>query len=69
MDSNVTKKRNLACFIYHLPNPLDYGIKTHSEALAFMKELGFNTPEAAYSALLQIKNIIDKHNTYINTAD
>lgn len=34
-----------------------------------LKDLGFNTPEAAYSALLQIKNIIDKHNTYINTAD
>lgn len=43
LDSSITKKRNLDCLIYHLPNPLDYGIKTHFEALEFMKELGFTT--------------------------
>ncbi|MGM9882074.1 MAG: NAD-dependent DNA ligase LigA [Bacilli bacterium] len=43
LDANITKKRGLACFIYHLPNPLDYGITTHYEALKFMKDLGFNT--------------------------
>lgn len=43
LDANITKKRDLACFIYHLPNPLDYGITTHYEALKFMKDLGFNT--------------------------
>lgn len=43
LDSTVTKERDLDCFIYHLPNPLDYGITTHYEALNFMKELGFNT--------------------------
>lgn len=43
LDPNVTKKRDLDCLIYHLPNPLDYGITTHYEALNFMKELGFTT--------------------------
>ena len=41
LDSKVAASRNLSCFIYHLPNPEDYGIKTHYEALEFMKNLGF----------------------------
>ena len=41
LDSKVAASRNLDCFIYHLPNPSDYGIKTHYEALQFMKDLGF----------------------------
>ena len=43
LDSSVTASRNLDVFIYHLPNPLDYGINTHFEALEFMKKLGFVT--------------------------
>ncbi len=43
LDSKVAAKRNLECFIYHLPNPLDYGITSHYEALQFMKDLGFRT--------------------------
>ena len=45
LDSRVTAERNLNNFIYHLPNPLDYGLHKHSEALLFMKELGFNVNE------------------------
>ena len=41
LDSSVAAKRNLEVWIYHLPNPEDYGIKTHHESLEFMKELGF----------------------------
>jgi len=41
LDSKVAAKRNLNNFIYHLPNPLDYGITKHSDALKFMKDLGF----------------------------
>ena len=41
LDSKVAAKRKLNSWIYHLPNPEDYGIKTHMEALIFMKELGF----------------------------
>lgn len=43
LDSKVAAQRKLDTFIYHLPNPEDYGIKTHNEALNFMKELGFKT--------------------------
>ncbi len=41
LDSKVAAKRKLNNFIYHLPNPKDYGITKHYEALEFMKELGF----------------------------
>ena len=41
LDSKIAASRKLDSFIYHLPNPSDYGINTHSEALKFMKELGF----------------------------
>ena len=41
LDSREVARRHLECFIYHLPNPLDYNIKTHEEALEFMKRLGF----------------------------
>ena len=41
LDSKVAAKRNLDTFIYHLPNPEDYGITSHMEALEFMKNLGF----------------------------
>ena len=55
LDSKIAKERNLSCFIYHLPNPLDYGIKTHMEALKFMEELGFN--------------VNTKHNKLVNSID
>lgn len=41
LNSKIAAERNLDSFIYHLPNPEDYGIKTHEEALRFMKSLGF----------------------------
>lgn len=43
LDSKIAAKRHLDAFIYHLPNPEDYNIKTHMEALNFMRELGFKT--------------------------
>lgn len=43
LDSKVAAKRGLDVWIYHLPNPLDYGIHTHYGALEFMKKLGFKT--------------------------
>ncbi len=41
LDSKITAQRNLNTWIYHLPNPLDYDIHTHYEALEYMKSLGF----------------------------
>jgi len=58
LDSKVTASRNLDCFIYHLPNPLDYSIKTHYEALEFMKDLGFNTNKEA-KLVKNIDGILD----------
>ena len=43
LDSKIAAKRKLDSFIYHLPNPEDYGITSHYEALKFMKDLGFKT--------------------------
>lgn len=40
LDPKVAAQRNLDAFIYHLPNPEDYGIKTHYDALLFMRDLG-----------------------------
>ncbi len=43
LDSKVAAERKLDTFIYHLPNPLDYGLETHEEAIEYMKSLGFKT--------------------------
>ena len=45
LDSKIAASRNLKTFIYHLPNALDYGIHFHSEALDYMKRLGFTVNE------------------------
>lgn len=41
LDPKIAAKRHLDVWIYHLPNPEDFGIKTHKEALEFMRGLGF----------------------------
>ena len=41
LDSKVAAERELDNFVYYLPNPSDFGIKTHLEALQFMENLGF----------------------------
>ena len=46
LDSKVAAKRNLDTWIYHLPNPSDYGLKTHYEALEYMHALGLKTNPA-----------------------
>lgn len=43
LDSKVAAERKLDNFIYHLPNPLDYDLHTHSDAIDYMKKLGFKT--------------------------
>lgn len=57
LDSKIAAERKLNSFIYHLPNPEDYGIKTHEEALAFMKRLGFKTNEEANRVVTGIEEI------------
>ena len=41
LDSKVAAERKLDNFIYHLPDPEDYGLTTHSEAIEYMRKLGF----------------------------
>ena len=40
LDPKVAASRKLDCFIYHLPNSLNYDIHTHYESLEYMKKLG-----------------------------
>ena len=46
LDSKINAKRELDNFIYYLPEPEKYGIKTHLEALEFMSSLGFKVNSA-----------------------
>lgn len=43
LDSKIAASRGLDTFIYHIPNPKDYNLKTHFEALEYLKKLGFKT--------------------------
>lgn len=58
LDSKVTAERKLNNFIYHLPNPLDYDIYRHSDALEYMKELGFRV-NPKYKICKGINEVID----------
>ena len=69
LDPKVAAKRHLDTWIYHLPNPIDYGIFTHYEALEFMKNLGFKVNPASKlvggidGILEYIKEYTEKRNT------
>ena len=41
LDSKIAASRKLDNFIYHLPDPEDYGLTTHSDAIEYMRKLGF----------------------------
>ncbi len=41
LDSKIAASRKLQSFAYHIPNPKDFNINTHSDSLNFLKELGF----------------------------
>ncbi len=43
LDSKIAAERKLDNFIYHLPNPKDYGLNTHEEAIKYMHKLGLKT--------------------------
>jgi len=69
LDSKVAAKRNLDVWIYHLPNPEDYNIKTQEESITFMKRLGFKTNDSNRLAknvdevIEFIKDYTEKRNT------
>ena len=68
LDSKVTEKRDLDCFIYHLPNPFDYNIKNHHECLEYMKRLGFNVNDT-YRLCGNIYEVIDFIKEYTEKRD
>ncbi len=57
LDSKVAAERKLDTWIYHLPNPEDYGISTHMDALKFMSELGFKVNNEANVLVTGIEEI------------
>lgn len=63
LDSNITKKRNLDSFIYHIPNALDYNIHNQYDSLKFISELGlkvnnkYKLANNIEEAILFIENI------------
>lgn len=61
LDSSIAAKRNLEVWIYHLPNPEDYNIKTHHEAIEFMEKLGFRV-----NPNNQLVNSVDEVMKYIS---
>lgn len=69
LDPKVAAKRHLDTWIYHLPNPIDYGIFSHYEALEFMKNLGFKVNPSSKlvggidGILEYIKEYTEKRNT------
>lgn len=58
LDSKVTEERQLDCFIYHLPNPLDYNIKYHHQCLEYMEKLGFIV-NSTYKVCNNIEEVIE----------
>ncbi len=69
LDSSVAAKRNLDCFIYHLPNPLDYNIYYHSDALTYMKKLGFTTNDSHNQTIADINDLLAYISTYTKKRD
>ncbi len=57
LDSKIAAERKLDTWIYHLPNPEDYGLETHADALQFMKSLGFKVNEKANRVVTGIVEI------------
>ena len=41
LDSKIAASRKLDNFIYHLPDPEDYNLTTHADAIEYMRKLGF----------------------------
>ena len=60
LDSKITAKRNLDFMAYFIPNPEDYGLKTQSESLAFLKGLGFLTNYKLNTIAKNVDEIIEK---------
>ena len=61
LDSKISAERNLATFMYHIPEPTKYNLNNQYESLEFMKDLTF-TVNPNITKVNNIKDLID----YIN---
>jgi len=43
LDKSIVKERKLDCYLYHLVNAEEYGMKTHKESIEYIEKLGFKT--------------------------
>ena len=61
LDSRIASERNLSTFMYHIPLPKNYDLKTQAESLEFMKDLTF-TVNPNIKKVNDIESVIE----YIN---
>lgn len=61
LDSKISAKRGLECFLYHLPNAERFDIKTHYNALEYIKSLGF-----IVNSNIKLVNNIEELMDYVN---
>ena len=59
LDSKITAKRNLDFMAYFIPNPEDYGLKTQTESLNYLRKLGFVTNYKLNKRAKNVSEIID----------
>ena len=59
LDSKITAERDLDFMAYFIPEPEKYGIKTQSESLELLKELGFKTNYKLNGLAKNYKDIIN----------
>ncbi len=65
LDSKITSERNLSTFMYHIPHPDEFDIKTQEEALEFMKGLTL-TVNPNIKKVKSIKEVIEYVNSWQN---
>ena len=66
LDSRIAASRNLDFMAYFIPNPEEYGLKTQSESLSFLRELGFVTNYKLNSYAKNVNDIIS-HIDYLGS--
>lgn len=59
LDSKITAKRNLDFMAYFIPNPEEYGLKTQSESLEYLRKLGFVTNHKLNSHAKNVSDIVN----------
>ncbi len=65
LDSRIAASRNLDFMAYFIPNPEEYGLKTQSDSLKFLRELGFVTNYKLNAHAHNVKEIIE-HIEYLS---